>query len=273
MAAEQHVLMALVRHACAHGFDSHAWRLAHAQSCSLMLRGRWHDDIRQAGLALSAAARTGDPLAAAHVERQLGRAHVFAGELEAGMYRLRRALECYHASGDLIGLAETHRALGTLHYLRDDFEQAEAHYRIQLGYARELGHRKSITVALTHRSGCLTKLGRYAQALPLAAESLAVAESIGDERYVYSAWDELGQVHRGLGNAEASLFCFRCGLELCAGTDNRLVGSSLLEARIAAAEGDLARARELCLEVWHAQKDDDPEMAKQAEQMLAELEI
>src|SRR5581483_10824052 len=124
MAQEQHVLMALVAHAAETGFDSYAWRLAVAQSCSLMLRCRWHEDARQARIGLAAAKRLGDPVAQAHSYRQIGRSLLYISEFDTARYQLARALRLYRAVGDVAGICETERCLAAAYFLQEDYRSA-----------------------------------------------------------------------------------------------------------------------------------------------------
>ncbi|MEY9927510.1 DNA-binding SARP family transcriptional activator [Catenulispora sp. GP43] len=130
---EQNVLMALVAHAAAAGFDSYAWRLAATQSCSLMLRGRWHDDARQARIGLAAAKRLGDPAAQARAYRQIGRALAFAGEYDTARFQFGRALRLYRSLGDVAGVCESERGLAAAHPRRRDHRAGQDHAAGGLG--------------------------------------------------------------------------------------------------------------------------------------------
>ena len=214
MVQEQNVLMALVAHAVSIGFDSYAWRLAVAQSCSLMLRGQWQEDVRQARIGLAAAKRLGEPEAQAHSYRQIGRVLAHTGEYDTAHFQLRRALRIYRALGDCAGICETERTLGTLYYQQRDYGRAVVHNRRWLAKARELGHLRNLANALNGLSWMLAHAGEYTEAVVHGREALTIAQDIGWLQKQRDTWDTLGLIHRGLGDTNTSAACYQRAADL-----------------------------------------------------------
>jgi DNA-binding SARP family transcriptional activator len=163
-AAEQAVLAALINHA-ADGFDDYVWRLAIANSCGLLVRGRFHDAARQGRLALAAARRLGDRAVEGRALFLIGRALAFTREQITARYQLERALRIQRALGDRAGQDETHRTLVAVCRDLGDEERArrpaeESSPARNLAGATEIGHDPGIRTATRLTGSGLVPQGR-----------------------------------------------------------------------------------------------------------------
>jgi tetratricopeptide (TPR) repeat protein len=262
--------MALVAHSAAQGADSHAWRLAAAQSCSLMLRSRYQDDTRQGHMALAAAERLGDPVALAHAHFQIGRTRTYHVNHETARFHLEHALQLYRALGDEQGMAETHRTLTECLAWLGEFEAGLDHAQAYLAAARRLGHDRSTAQALNVVGRSLQDLGRCSEALTTLESALALARALDFHRLVANVLQALGDVHHKLGDQAASYECFLSAAESDPAFWRADLNDDMALAAALASLGDAIKAREIWERVSR-ESDVDAWNANRAAAKLAEL--
>ena len=114
---------------------------------------------------------------AAYVAQERGRPERAVPLLEEALVLMRRA-------EDKLGVALLLNVLGEHTRPSGDFARALGYYRESFALSSELGNAFWRAVAEMNVAVCLMRLNRPAEALPLMAESLAAAYSIGNKRNV-----------------------------------------------------------------------------------------
>ena len=203
-ATERPVLAAIIADAAARGLHEYVWQLVYAQSMSLTLVGRWHEDVEFCGLALVAARALADLTAQAHAHRLLGRSLARLGKAEEGLAELRGAEELYRKQGDLVGLAESHRTQGNVYDLMGDRVAAMRQMRKFLDYATAFGERQQVAAAMNAIGWLLAHDGQVDQALDYC-EKAADLVADGDEHTQHGhICDSLGLIHFKRGDLARS---------------------------------------------------------------------
>ncbi len=212
---EQPVLLAVVDHATANGFDTHTWQLAWTLDTFLDRQGHWHDWAAIERAAVAAAERLGDPIAQARAYRLLGHAHARLGRFDDDAdTHLRRALDLYGQAGDLVGQAHTHHNLSHLRWRQGRHTEALDHNLRALDLYRAVGHRPGEARALNGVGWSHAELGDHEQALVYCREALALFQELGDDEGLATTWDSLGYAHHHLGHNDEAITCFQHALDL-----------------------------------------------------------
>src|SRR5262249_7073709 len=121
---ERPVILAVVEHAAATGFDTHTWPLAWTLRIFLDRRGHWHDWAATGRAAVTAAYRLANPLVQARAHRTLANAYTRLGRFDDAHTHLNRALDLATQTGDQIMQARTHDNLDSLWERRRNPAQA-----------------------------------------------------------------------------------------------------------------------------------------------------
>jgi len=138
---------------------------------------------------------------------------------------------------------ETHRAIaalqraGVFEVRAGRYRQAEAWYEAALNLAAELSDRGAELELLRLRGALSLTLGQYAAAARDCQRSLALAEAEFNDSAVIAACEELGNIHRVMGESAGAQSWYERGLGLN-GTHGVRSGWLLLRL------GDLARERD-----------------------------
>ena len=149
-------------------------------------------------------------------------------EAELGLQTLGRALELFHALGDIQGEAEAGNLLANLHAGRSDYPQALALYHRSLALRRQSGDRVGEAGALNNIGLVLRDTAQFADALTYLFMSLEVAEAAGDPIASAHALASIGAVLADLGdNAPATEYHLRA-LALVADTPQHALEASTL---------------------------------------------
>ena len=122
-AGEESALLAIIRSAPA-DFDAYRWRLVWSLQTFLNRRGHWHEWRQASEVAVAAAQRSADPLAAAYARHTLAQALVRLGRFDDAHRHLQDALDLYVRAGDRIGRAQVHTSLSYLGEERGTLEFA-----------------------------------------------------------------------------------------------------------------------------------------------------
>ena len=219
--AERPNLVAAIRQAGHHGWDSLTWQLAEVLWAFFKLRRYWADWQESAELGLRAARQAGDtaatgrmlhdlgyvlrdrrrfPEATALLEESLaifrklndrfweGRALGTLGTAYRMQRRLGEAVACYERSltirreaGDRRGQAQALEALGNSYRQQQRFDQATTHLTQGLVLYRELGDRWGEGRALGLLGSVYLEQERFDDAVALLEESLAIAREVGNQ--------------------------------------------------------------------------------------------
>jgi DNA-binding SARP family transcriptional activator/tetratricopeptide (TPR) repeat protein len=244
--AEHRVLLAVISHAAAAGFDVHAWQLPWALGEYFSRRGNWQDEITTQRIALAAARRLGDLAAQARAHQGLGCAQSTSSAGRVGRAHLARALSLYRKLGDNVGLSWIHLCFAIAFDFQRRPDKALGHARQVLTLARASGHAVQEANALSTIGWLYAQLGDYPRALSHCRLGLDVYRELGDRNGEAATWDSLGYVHHHRGDYAQAETCYLRALELSADLGRRLNDAIILDhlgdARIAA--GDTRGARE-----------------------------
>jgi DNA-binding SARP family transcriptional activator len=214
-AAEQAVLLEVVRQAEAARFDRHTWQLAWAVEHSLGRRGMWHDLDVVLRAAMTAARRLDDPGAEAYVLRALAQAEKYTGEVKESRAHLERAIELFGRAGEMTAVAESHRQLSQVWELRGDFEAALHHSELCVQLLPDLPENRRLrTWARTGVGWHNALLGHYDEALVHCRAALACAREDGDDYGALYMLDSIGYAHHHLGQYAEAADCYEQALAL-----------------------------------------------------------
>jgi DNA-binding SARP family transcriptional activator len=271
MTREQLVLSALIGHAAATGAESYAWRLAAAQSSSLMKRGRMTEELHQARIALAAAKRLDDPKALGHCYFMIGRALTYQDEIQTARFQLRRAHRFFQGIGAVAQIGEVHRTLGACAHRVGDRDGAVEHMRAYLAAARAAGHDAGISHALGELGSGLTARGEYEKARVYCLEALAIARAVGRTMQEAHALSNLGRIHEGLGDLESARDYYQNARDVFARLpepDHPWVEYST--ADLLAVSGRVEQAAEIWRDISRTRREQYPTLAEGADKRLAD---
>ncbi|HLU57068.1 MAG TPA: BTAD domain-containing putative transcriptional regulator [Pseudonocardia sp.] len=207
-ATERPAVLAAIRLAAQHGFDTHCWQLEWTIGEFLDRHAHWHDYAEACTLALDAARRLGSPAVEAIVLRGLARACTRLDAHDEAYAHLERALELYRQLGDPAGQAAVHIGFGRLLEPQGRHTEALAHAEQALELARAGGDRAGEAFAWNGVGWCHARLGNYERTIEYAAQALRVAGEV-DGCPVAGMWHTLGYAHLHLGHHQEAIDCFR----------------------------------------------------------------
>ncbi|WP_229715418.1 AfsR/SARP family transcriptional regulator [Mangrovihabitans endophyticus] len=265
LTAEHQVLLGVVQLAVDTGHDRRAWQLVWALDTFLHRRGFWPDRSRMWQVAVDAAGRLGDPVAAAHAYRDLGRADNRRGHYTHSDEHLHRALDLFGRAGDRAGQAHTHRALASLCERLGRPRQALRHDREALALFEAAGSLPGQADALNSIGWDHCLLGDYAQALRCCRRALDLHRRTGDVWGEATTWDSIGYAHHHLGNHPDAVECYARALELVralgdryfeADTMTRLADTHEAAGDSGAARDSLRTALDILTDLDHADAEE-----------------
>jgi DNA-binding SARP family transcriptional activator/tetratricopeptide (TPR) repeat protein len=196
--AEVTVLLALIGHAGAQGFDGHAWQIPWALSPFFSRRGRWRDYIAAQEMALAAARRLDDTLALAHSHYLLG--HAQADDYDAADPNVRQALELFRKLGDRANEAFVLNGLANMLAKQDRYPEALAVALDALRMLKAVGHWWT-QATLENLVGWLyAHLGQYDQALTHCQRALSLHRDSSNRGGTADTLDSLGYVYLHLSD-------------------------------------------------------------------------
>ncbi|MFC6020097.1 BTAD domain-containing putative transcriptional regulator [Plantactinospora solaniradicis] len=242
--AECAVLVATVRDAAAHGFDSHTWRLGWTLRTTLTRRVRWPDSSALQRLALEAARRcvrdgdhSEDRAGQAHLHRGLARVETRQGQHDRAEAHLRTALVISTEMEDPLGVADTYIGFGWRHQRRGEFAESVRYLERSREIYEDIGHRAGQFETYHAIAWAHTRLGNYQEALAYGERALRGYEGLGDDTGEAHVWDTLGACHRRAGDHQQAILCYQRALALF-----RKNGNSLYEADTLTFLGDACQA-------------------------------
>jgi tetratricopeptide (TPR) repeat protein len=258
--AEHRCILATVEYAAAHGWDRHAWQLAHVVAPHLYRRGLWRDQVAVGRIAVAAAGRTGDPTARVLAAVDLARAHLQLDETAAAEPLLRWALEL--AGG--VRQAETHHVLSWVLDLQHRDAEAFDHAGWALALYRDAGHRSGQARTLNTIGWFHGQRGRHREALSYCESALDLLLELGHRESQAATWHSLGRAHHRLGDHQQALSCYGNALAVFRELPNRYFEGSTLadigDAHDGLGDGQAARstwwsALAILEEIRHPQAD------------------
>jgi DNA-binding SARP family transcriptional activator/tetratricopeptide (TPR) repeat protein len=179
--AERAVLVAVTGYAAAHGWPSHATRLADTLSRYLVTGAHNAEAVAIHDHARRAARHAGDRGAEATAIINLGEVRWRLGHREEEADRIEQALAIFRETGDRTGEARAHGNLATLAWRQGRYGLASGHYEQALAIFREIGDQVGEARALDNLGAICCKQGRYQEAAGHHRRALAVFREIGDQ--------------------------------------------------------------------------------------------
>jgi tetratricopeptide (TPR) repeat protein len=156
-------LISAITYAADHRADRLAYQLAYALAGYLNLRRSASESLPVLRTALTAAHNLGNSLVQARILDCLGIALRIIGDPEAAQSH-QQALDLYRDAGDMHGVGIALANLGSIAFVRGDYEEAEVRYL----EAREISHGaediRGEGVAAVNLGNVYKELGRYAEA-------------------------------------------------------------------------------------------------------------
>ena len=247
--AEHAVLLAVVNHAGAGGFDTHTSRLARTLVPYLQGHGLWHELIAVGQAALAATERAGDTVARITAHRGLARANINLNKLEDARTHLRHALDLASELGDLIAQAHSRLVLSDVSARHGSYADALDHARHALDLYQAADHPQGEADALNSVGWYHAMLGEYERAITYCERALAVQRELGPGIVEATTWDSLGYAHHQLGNYSRAVTCYERSIDLFISIGDRYCQAETLtrlgDTHLAAAKPETAQ------EVWH----------------------
>src|SRR5207248_2887058 len=139
-----------------------------------------------------------DPIGAARVASRLADIDFNDGHPPQAAARLEPALAALEEAGAEADIAAVAAQLGRFLYFSGDAERAAVHLERALELARKVGDRRWESQFLGAPSGVLMMLGRWDEALDLAAE----AEEIAETEFARALLLQLAPIHVYRGNLD-----------------------------------------------------------------------
>lgn len=104
-----------------------------------------------------------------------------------------RSMRVRVETGDMLGKAMTHQAIGALHFDCARYEEAMAEFVLARDMFHQLGHHDREANSMNSIGLTYTTTGRHTEALHILREGLTLAESHGGQRFMIT-------LHKNLGN-------------------------------------------------------------------------
>ena len=248
-AAESPVLLALICHADAAGFDGHAWKLPWALSAYFQLRGRLPDYLATQRTAVAAANRLGEPLAQAHSHYHLAFAQERLCDRETAWQNAQRALELFRELGDRGNEAAVLCEMAVLLERQGRHAEALEFARDGLALAEAAGHRWTRGMLENNFGWMCAHLGEHEQALSHCQRALSLHHELGNALGMAATLDSIGYIYQQNGDYAESRASYKLALAVYREIGD-LFGEGLALNGLGdtyAAEGDVVMAKETWL--------------------------
>lgn len=233
LTAEHRVLLAAVEHADAHGFSSHAWRLALTLRKYLRYRCHWHELPATHAVAHDAARRIADVRGQALAHLGLGGGCSWGVRDDAAADHLEKALLIFSGLGDLAGQGLTRIEQGILCERSGRRDEAIERYEQAFVLCRAAGHRTGQSLALNNIAWICAQSGTPGRAVGLCREALELLRGVGDRPIEAAVLDTLGYAFQHVAEYRRALAAYAEAVELY-----RAFGGRYHEAETLARVGD-----------------------------------
>jgi len=124
------------------------------------------------------------------------------------------ALRFAEEIGDKRRMGEAHRALGTIR-LKDDLEQATAHYGKSLALFQTVGDQAGMSKAAGNMGIVYRRKGDLDAAMTCYEKDLKICEELGDKQGISKVVTNMGIVHEDKGDYDAAMACYEKSLRIC----------------------------------------------------------
>ena len=211
---ERPALVAAAGYTAAHGWPSHATRLAATLSSYLHDSGHFSEALTVFSHALGAARRTGDHAAEATALNDTGDVDREQGRYRQAADRCGQALALFRAAGDRAGEARALGCTGLAETSLGRYEQAARHQQDAAAIFRDLGDPFGEARALGNLGWVRQRQGRYQEAAGYYVQSLDQSRQIGDSHGEAYALARLGVVDLRLGRYQHAARYLQQALDL-----------------------------------------------------------
>ena len=214
LSTEYQALLAVARHAAAHGFETQAWQIPLLLGSYFDLTARWADWAAAQEVALAAAEQAGDMTGQANGRHYLGFACLRLRRFPEARRHLREALTRFRQLRDQLGEAHAHSTFAIACRLEGRHAMALAHGREALKLYREAGYRAGQANALNAIGWYHAHLGNHREALASCQQALAMHQEAGNESGEAATWDSLGYAHHLLGQHAEATACYQHAIDM-----------------------------------------------------------
>ncbi len=212
--AEHKVLLAAVNLAGSAGLLSHAWQLPWVLADFLDRRGHWSDWAAAQRVAVAAATSSGDRVGMASAHRALGGALIQLGCYRDARTHLRRARHLNSQLGDRVGQARACLNLAWVAEFEGSYSSALADANQALELFRQASNRAGEGRALNIVGWYHAQLSDHERAVAFCEQAVQLCREIDDRLGEAAAWDSLGYAHRHLGHHRLALACSARAIDL-----------------------------------------------------------
>ena len=163
-----------------------------------------------------------DPNGTANTLDHLGSLYDIAGKPDTAILFYERALKINTATGYTKGIAQNIANMGIAWNTRGNYPKAYEHSQKALGLHTKLSARKHMAISLANMGTAILKAptwflqsqgisltDRYAHAIRLNQQSLAIAEEIEDVAGQSEMWENMGKIHEDRQDYKSALTAFR----------------------------------------------------------------
>ena len=182
--------------------------------------------------ALVAAQKQQDQQAEANCIHALGDVHRMLAEYEQARTRYEQALPVYREIGSKLGEANCMKALGDVHIAMAEYEQARTRYEQALPVYREIGSKLGEANCMKALGDVLMEQGRYRLAREQYEMVLAVRRQIGDRYGEALVLRSLGAIYMIHGKRKSAQSSFQASVALLQAINHPEVVVSAMQLRL-----------------------------------------
>jgi len=175
------------------------------------------------GLAQLEKYRAKAPVIAWAIENR-GKAYSSAGNTEAAITDLRRAMEMFQTLDNSYRVGNCHHDLGVCLEKQGKISGAEHHYNQAMQIWEQIGNANSLSNTLNSLGVCSLLQGNHEQAMQHFRESMEIGENIGDNRRIAYALAGIAETHLASRQYTEAIQSFDVSTSYA-----RVVGSKALE--------------------------------------------
>jgi DNA-binding SARP family transcriptional activator/tetratricopeptide (TPR) repeat protein len=244
--AERAVLLAVVDHAAAGGWDTHTWQLAWTLTDFLDRRVDWQDMVAVGKAAVAAASRLAEAAIQVRAHRDLADVYLRLGRYGDAQTHLKRALDLDTGPDCHASRARTHYSLADLSERQDRYADAFGYAQQALALFQAAGHPVGQAHALNAVGWYNAKLGDYGEAIVHCRQALTLLQEHGDREGQAHTLDSLGYAYHRRGRLEQAVTCYQQAVDLLRELGSRYREATTLvrlgDTHDAAGDRDAARA-------------------------------
>jgi tetratricopeptide (TPR) repeat protein/DNA-binding XRE family transcriptional regulator len=212
--AEYQVLPAAVALAVDAGLDRHVWQLVWSMSPFFDRHRDFRDAVALHHVALHATRRLGDLVAQALSHRRLGQVYTMLDDYDEAWAHYGHALEVYRQLGD--DVSQAHVELGLAQLLARQERYRDALHQVEQALARfqASGQRTGQADALNGLGWLHAQLGDYEAALQYCRQALRLQQDAGYRLGEADTWDSLGLAYHHLGRYAEAIAAYQQAVAL-----------------------------------------------------------